>query len=86
MIPESDPFKVPSISEEDLEKGPETKERERKEEWANFYRSDNYAKDVTTNLMMAASTKETCKASQGFVCKVRPLIIRLKPGSSDNVL
>ena len=40
------------------------------EEWADFYSSDNYVKDETTNLMMAPTTEETCKANNGFVCKV----------------
>ena len=31
----------------------------------------NYVKDDTTNLMMAATTKEACKANNGFVCKVK---------------
>ena len=75
MIPESDPFKVPSLTEEDLEKGPDvgnwtTKERERKEEWANFYSSKDFVKDSTTGLWMVALNEETCKVSQGFVCKV----------------
>ena len=69
FIPESDPFKVPSITEEDFEKGPEV-DYERKEEFADFYSSDNYVKDETTNLMMAPTTEETCKANNGFVCKV----------------
>ena len=38
---------------------------------ANFYSSDDYVKDETTNLMMAAPTEETCNANDGFVCKVR---------------
>ena len=33
--------------------------------------SNNYAKDKTTNLMMAAPTEETCRENEGFVCKVR---------------
>ena len=76
MIPESDPFKVPSVTEEDFEKGPRAGEwnnegeRERKEEWSDFYSSENYVKDETTNLMMAPTTEETCKANNGFVCKV----------------
>ena len=28
-------------------------------------------KDETTKLMMAPTTEETCKANNGFVCKVR---------------
>ena len=83
MIPESDPFKVPAVTEEDFEKGPRAgdkidedgdgymESRERKEEWADFYSSDNYLKDTTTNRMIAAPTEETCKANNGFVCKVR---------------
>ena len=75
MIPESDPFKVPSVTEEDFEKGPELYDpnwnKERKEEWADFYSSDDYVKDETTNLMMAPTTEEACKDNDGFVCKVR---------------
>ena len=75
MIPESDPFKVPSVTEEDFEKGPELYtskvKKERKEEWSDFFSSDDYVKDETTNLMMAPTTEETCKANNGFVCKVR---------------
>ena len=70
MIPESDPFKVPSVTEEDFEKGPELYD-ERKEEWSDFYSSDDYVKDETTNLMMAPTTEEACKDNNGFVCKVR---------------
>ena len=70
MIPQSDPFKVPSVKREDFEKGPEV-DRKRKEEWAYFYSSDNYyVMDETTNLWMAPTTEETCKANDGFVCKV----------------
>ena len=69
MIPESDPFKVPPITEEDFEKGPYSPER--KKEIADFYSRDDYVKDATTNRMAAAPTEETCMASQGFVCKVR---------------
>ena len=74
MIPESDPFKVPSVTEEDFKKGPRGGREDgwkRKEEWADFYSNDNYVKDETTNLMMAPTTEETCKANNGFVCKVR---------------
>ena len=71
MIPESNPFKVPSVTEEDYEKGPRAGELKRMVEWVNFYKSDNYAKDETTNRMMARVTKETCKTTDGFVCKVR---------------
>ena len=74
MIPESDPFKVPSVTEEDFEKGPELETSstfERKEEWSDFYSSDDYVKDETTNLMMAPTTEEACKDNDGFVCKVR---------------
>ena len=72
MIPESDPFKVPSVTEEDFEKGPELwtwHMTERK--WADFYSSDDYVKDETTNRMVAAPTEEACKDNDGFVCKVR---------------
>ena len=77
MIPESDPFKVPSVTEEDFEKGPKVEwnrtigEYERKEEWSDFYSSDDYVKDETTNRMMAPTTEEACKDNDGFVCKVR---------------
>ena len=73
MIPESNPFKVPSISEEDFKNG----FREynagwiKKAEWANFYNTDDYVKDKTTGRMVAAPTVETCRANHGFVCKVR---------------
>ena len=30
-----------------------------------------YVKDLTTGLWMVAVSEKTCKASQGFVCKVR---------------
>ena len=40
-------------------------------EFANFYNSDDYVKDELTNQMMAAPTEETCKANDGFVCKVK---------------
>ena len=32
--------------------------------------SDDYVKDETTNLTMAAPTEETCRDNYGFVCKV----------------
>ena len=44
---------------------------ETKEEFTDFYSSDNYVKDETTNLMMAPTTEEACKDNDGFVCKVR---------------
>ena len=69
VIPESNPFKVPAVTEEEYENGLYSWQWE--EEFANFYSSDNYEKDETTNLMMAAPTEETCKANNGFVCKVR---------------
>ena len=70
MIPESNPFKVPSVTEEHFEKGPKLHGR-REEGWADFYSSNDYVKDEATNRMMASPTEETCKASDGFVCKVR---------------
>ena len=36
----------------------------------SFYSSDDYVKDETTNLMMAAVTAKTCREYDGFVCKV----------------
>ena len=70
VIEESDPFKVPSVTEENFEKG--LRWWKRKEEWVDFYKSDFYLKDETTNLMMAPVTEETCKANDAsFLCKVR---------------
>ena len=69
-IPESDPFKVPSVTEEDYKKGPEHRRNTYEKNFAEFYSSDNYVKDETTNLMMAPITEETCKAKEGFKCKV----------------
>lgn len=75
MIPESDPFKVPSLSEEDYRKGPaagrfiDWTERARDEKWANFYSSDNYVKDKTIDRMVAQTTEKTCN-DFGFVCQV----------------
>ena len=37
---------------------------------ANFYTSDDYVKDETTNLMMAAPSEDTCKDNDGFMCEV----------------
>ena len=44
---------------------------------ANFYSRDDYVKDETTNLMMAPTTEETCKANDGFVCQVRLILVNL---------
>ena len=75
FIPQTDPFKVPAITTEEFEKGPYHDKSSRYEEkFANFYSSDDYVKDETTNLMMAPITEETCKASDGFVCMVRLLL------------
>ena len=52
---ESDPFKVPPS--ETLPK--------------YALSSDDYIKDETTNLMMAAPTEETCKDNEGFSCQGR---------------
>ena len=70
MIPESDHFKVQSVTVEHFEKVSDLYSNLRTEAQADFYSSDNYVKDKTTNLMMAAPTEKTCKASSGFVCKV----------------
>ena len=43
---------------------------------ANFYSRDDYVKDETTNLTTALTTEETCKANDGFVCKVRLFLCR----------
>ena len=69
FIPQTDPFKVPAITTEEFEKGPFQNVRY-EEKFANFYSSDDYVKDETTNLMMALTTVETCKANDGFVCEV----------------
>ena len=73
MIEESDPFKVPSVTEYDWDKGPlsDVPKSSRREEWAHFFSGDDYAKDGKTNRMMAAITKEACEANNGFVCKVK---------------
>ena len=68
MIPVSDPFKVPTLEVPEFEHGPWVNG---KNEWANFYSSDEYVKDKTTNLMMAPTTEAACEANKGFVCKVR---------------
>ena len=47
----------------------------RKKEWADFYSSQDYAPDQQSNLMVAAPTEKTCKAYDGFVCKVRYLFL-----------
>ena len=36
------------------------------------YSSDHFVKEGTTTLMMAPTTKETCEANDGFMCRVRP--------------
>ena len=38
-----------------------------------YYKEEGgkYVKDSTTGLWMIPVTEETCKASEGFVCKVR---------------
>ena len=82
MLPENDPFKVPSISEEDYMRGPAVGDRiyfgyagwnirKRNERWATFYSSDDYMKDETTYQMVAAVTEKTCNDYNGFVCKVK---------------
>merc|ERR1711874_696986 len=74
MIPESDPFKVPSVTEEDFQKGPKSYDpnlnMERKEEWSDFYSTDDYVKDETTNLMMAPTTEEACKHNTALSVKL----------------
>ena len=72
FIPQTDPFKVPAITTEEFEKGPwHQYSQVYEEKFANFYSSDDYVKDETTNLMMAPTTEETCKANDGFVCEVK---------------
>ena len=41
------------------------------EKFAEFYSSDDFVKDETTNLMMAAPTEETCRDTEGFSCQGR---------------
>ena len=82
MIPQSDPFKVPSVTMEDLEERKydpfrehHGEEHEQWEwEWVQFYYSDyDYMiKDETTNRLMAATTDENC---EGFVCKVKFILL-----------
>ena len=71
MVLQSDPFKVPSIGERNLKYGPSFYRDPGRDKWANFYNRDDYVKDTTTNRMVAAPTEKTCKANDGFVCKVR---------------
>merc|ERR1711989_137156 len=68
MIPESDPYKVKSVTEETFKRGAWGKK--------DFFSSDNYVKDKTTNRMVAAPTEETCKANNGFVCKVSMITMK----------
>merc|ERR1712061_657829 len=72
MIPESDPFKVPAVTEEDFEGGPRLRTTYVKVErkWSNFYSSDDYVMFEATNLMIAPTSEEACKDNDGFVCKV----------------
>ena len=58
VIPETNPFQVPSVGEWDIK------------HYTKFYSKD-YVRDSSTGLWMAALTEETCKANDGFVCKVR---------------
>ena len=73
FIPQTDPFKVPAITTEEFEKGPFQNNRwvGYEEKFANFFSSDNYVKDETTNLMMAPTNEENCNANNGFVCEVK---------------
>ena len=43
-----------------------------KPEMEDDYSSDHFVKEGTTTLMMAPTTKETCEANDGFMCRVRP--------------
>ena len=60
MIPETNPFKVPSVGEWEF-----------KQKYPQFYAKGNYVRDSSTGRWTAAVTEETCKAFDGFVCKVR---------------
>ena len=71
MVLQSDPFKVPSIGERNWKSGPSFHKAPLKKKWANFYSRDDYVKDEATDRMVAAPTEQTCRANQGFVCKVR---------------
>ena len=70
FIPQTDPFKVPAITTEEIEKGPGHQYSSYEEKFANFYNSDDYVKDEATIWMMAGPTEETCNANNGFVCEV----------------
>ena len=71
MIPQSDPFKVPSVTERNLKYGPSFNRDPGRDKWANFFSRDDYAKDEATDRIVAAPTEQTCMANKGFVCKVR---------------
>ena len=75
FLPQTDPFEVPAITTEVFKTGPKLagihEDYKRDKNFSNFYSSDDYVKDETTNLMMAPTTEETCKANDGFVCKVK---------------
>ena len=82
-ILETNPFKVGSITEKDIEEGPSLYDgcgrrcgykSKRKKIWADFYSDNIYVKDKMTNLMMAPITEEMCKENNGFVCKASPYI------------
>ena len=70
FIPQTDPFKVPSVTTKEFEKGPWRTYSWYEEKFANFYNSDDYVKDEATIWMMAGPTEETCNANNGFVCEV----------------
>ena len=72
MIPERNPFKVPSVRDEYFKKGPAWLVGPGKKDWAKFYSSDDYVKDEATNRWMATTTEEAC---EGFVCKVKLIVI-----------
>ena len=65
---------MPSITEEDFEKGPRSwSSGVRWRNWTTFYTSDDYVKDALTNMMISAPTEKTCKDYDGFICKVTHL-------------
>ena len=74
FLPQTDPFEVPAITTEVFKTGPKLagihEDYKRDKNFSNFYSSDDYVKDETTNLMMAPTTEESCKVNDGFVCEV----------------
>ena len=68
--PESDPFKVPSVTVR-MARGPRIVGSGLFFIGRTLLKDFYYVKDKTTNLRMAATTEKTCQDNDGFVCKVR---------------